>query len=184
MSYRLFSRQCAKGAKTAKVFYTAIFIAVFLFAGCGEPEPDGFVDDGKLNPLLIGKWENEWEEYTITSTTFNFESFDDWGGNIRHVVNFSTNSGVIIIEYSEGKKQAWTDWDTFDDITPDGNFYGIYFRDLKANSVMLSNTSDLENDYGPTETNTLEEAKNKFTYLNIDKWVSQGTGSAQTKVTE
>jgi hypothetical protein len=159
--------------------------AAFLLSGC-EMENGNFVDDHKLNPGLIGKWKSEYnggaEVYTITETTFVYEDtfLGIWGGKIDYVSNFSKNAGVLIIEYDGDKKQRWKNWETSEDITPPGNFYGIYFNSLTENTVKLANTSDQKANYGPTETETSREAREKFTLGNKGDLTSSG-GNPQTR---
>jgi quinol monooxygenase YgiN len=161
----------------------------------------------KVNPLdenLIGKWNySEMEQITITANnTYLYESIDwlnddddydftlvpFWGGKIVYTENFDAASGVIIIEYLEGQKQVWIDWNTSSprDPQPEGNFYGIYFSDLTTTTspwtAKVFNTSDQNNGYGPTETVTLQEAINRFTKDSIDDWLASGVGDALSKV--
>jgi hypothetical protein len=71
---------------------------------------------------------------------------------------------------------------------PEGNFYGIYFSDLTtiANpwTAKIFYTSDQNNNFGPTETKTLQEAIARFTLANKDDWLSSSAGDAQNKVEE
>jgi len=169
------------------LFILLCLLTVLPLAGCKMNE-NNYFDDGKLKPGLVGDWKFEYEGgyelYTITANPDVFIYTDTfagtWGGNIVHVSNFGENAGVLIIEYDIDKKQQWTDWNTMSDITPDGNFYGIYFTELKQNSVRLANTSDSLTNYGPTETETLEEAINKFTSGNKGDLTFPG-GAAQIK---
>ena len=171
--------------------------AALLLTGC-PIDDDEFYDDGLLNPGLIGVWKFEYsfvdkdgilwegyELYTITEThhfTFKGE-FSSWGGKIMHVSNFSSTDGVIIIKYDPDNKQQWINWDTMEDITPVGrDYYGIYFRNLTANSVVLGNTSDQANNYGPSETATLEEAIQRFTLDNMSDWIDFSWANPLTRV--
>jgi len=149
-------------------------------------DDNDYVDDGILKPGLIGSWVFEYEGgrelYTITADTFIYDDtyMGIWGGSIVHVSNFSDDAGVIIIEYDSDKKQYWMDWDTMSDITPEGNFYGIYFSELKQDSVKLANTNDAEANNGPTETETLQQAIAKFTSGNRGNLTYSG-GMAQIR---
>ena len=143
------------------------FLSAALCTGCQAD--DEYIDDGKLKAGLIGQWKSEYsggeELYTITAnpdTLIYADTFmGTWGGKIVHVSNFSEDAGVLIIEYDADKKQNWVDWNNnMADITPSGNFYGIYFSKLRKTSVILANTSEAG---GPSETDTLEQAKAKFT---------------------
>lgn len=178
------SFQYATSRFLARSVLALFILSAVLFAGCKMD--DNFIDDNKLNSGLIGEWKSEYEGgeelYTITATTLIYSDtyLGVWGGKIVYVSNFSAGAGVLIIEYDADKKQYWTDWDTFADITPSGNFYGIYFSGLKQNSVMLANTSDQKANSGPSETETLQKAIEKFTLGNKGDLTYSG-GSAQTR---
>ena len=153
--------------------------AALLFTACSSDGDDGGANGGAdgLDPRLIGSWVSSFDEkYTIAQNNLSYESeYSSWGGQIVHAASFNDNTGVLIIRYDAGKKQQWTNWDTMEDITPAGkDFYGIYFRQLAANSVVLSNTSDLANNWGPSETATLADAVNRFAFDNMADWVDLG----------
>ena len=149
-----------------------LFMAL-LFTGCSMD--DDVIGDGFPEHRLLGTWESEWDEsYEITETHLRFTGFGDssWGGRIMRITAFNENTGVLIIQYDADSKQQWTNWDTMEDITPAGrDFYGIYYRTQTVNSVIFSNTSDQENDWGPSETASLQEAVNRFTFDNMTNWV-------------
>jgi len=180
------TKLCARSSKRAVYLTVITLLTGFLFFSCGEGEP--FVNDGELNPVLVGQWVFNYnggqECYTITSNPnrliYNDTYMGEWGGNIVHISNFTKNTGVLIIEYDLDKKQTWTDWTTMTEVTPSGNFYGIYYSELKQNSVKLANTSDQTANSRPTETETLEEAKEIFTADNKGDLTYPG-GSAQTR---
>ncbi|MDR1972214.1 MAG: hypothetical protein LBQ46_09870 [Treponema sp.] len=81
----------------------------------------------------------------------------DWGygfeGIIWHVEYYTADSGVIIVEYTVPPTAY----------TPPGNFQGVYFKELKANSVILGSAYTAA-DLGatPVEVATLNEAMEKF----------------------
>jgi hypothetical protein len=67
---------------------------------------------------------------------------------------------------------------------PIGNFYGIYFLNMneEGTQVFLACTNDQNNNYGPTETETLEEAITKFTEGNMNQMLDLSVGDPQHKV--
>ena len=172
--------------RSASVLAVVLCLAAALvFTGC-KMEEDKYNDDHKVKSGLIGKWAFDYEGgqelYTITATTLTYDDtyLGLWGGQIVYISNFSKDAGVLIIEYDAGKKQQWTDWDTMADITPTGNFYGVYFSELKEDSVKMANTSDQNANGGPTETETLEQAIKKFTRGKRGDYTYPG-GIAQTR---
>jgi hypothetical protein len=125
-------------------------------------------------------------DYWSTGTTKEM-----FAGDIVYAANFSETAGIIIIQYWPGHKQVWVDWDNADPPSympprkdsPSGNFYGIYFLKLNAEGtrVFLACTNDQNNNYGPTETKTLAEARAKFTLENIEQHLNLSVGSLQEK---
>jgi hypothetical protein len=117
---------------------------------------------------------------------------ESFAGDIVYAENFSKETGIIIIEYWPGHKQGWVDWgkaippDYFPlrEDNPTGNFYGIYFINLneEGTRVFLACTNDQKNNYGPTETETLEEAIAKFTMGNMNQLLDLSVGDPQDKV--
>ena len=161
-----------KSLFTRAAAVTGLVFAAFLFICCTMDESDDFVDDGKLDLRLIGTWIGDYDTYIITEEnhlTYDDDGWFPFAGEIVHVVNFSKTSGVLIIKYDEGKEQPTT--------PPDNYFYGIYFRNLTDNSVIFSNTSDMKNDWGPSETATKEEAINRFKLDNMTDWISFDAGA-------
>ena len=160
-------------------------LAAFLFTGCDTGNGGSDVIVG-LDSRLIGTWElsgEGWSErYEITETHFTYTGFETWGGSIAYAARFNNNTGVIIIQYDADKKQQWTNWTTMEDITPAGNFYGIYFRNLTQNSVVLSNTSDQADNWGPSETTTQQQAINRFTFDNMSNWIDLSFASPLDRV--
>ena len=157
--------------------------AALLFTACSTDGDDGGADG--LDPRLVGSWASSFDEkYTITQNNLSYESeYSSWGGRIVHAASFNDNTGVLIIRYDAGKKQQWTNWDTMEDITPAGkDFYGIYFRQLTANSVILSNTSDQANNWGPSETATLADAISRFSFDNMPDWIDLGFAAPYSRV--
>jgi hypothetical protein len=87
-----------------------------------------------------------------------------------------TSAGVIIIKYWPGHENSM--W------TPTGDYFGLYYMNLndEGTQVAIFHTSNQANGYGPTETTSLEAAKERFTIENIKLWLSTGAGDPQVKV--
>ena len=168
-----------------------------LFSGCViDPNDEEIInnevndDEGdddviSLDSRLIGTFKESFygDYFTITSThlTYTTPDYIDpdnhivWGGEIVHAANFSANAGIIIILYDADKKQQWTNWIDMSDMTPAGkDYYGIYFEDLSQAGVKLSQTNDQANNYGPSETASLQEAIDRFTMDNMYDWAASG----------
>ena len=135
------------------------------------------------------------DEYNITAAlklyyyAWDYEPGDDpiWGGKIVYAAKFNDTSGIIIIEYDTDKKQIWMNWDTFPplplDPQPAGNFYGIYYDNLTQNSFVPSGSSNQETS-GPSETETRQQAIDRFTLHAKTDWMNEGLMFAYTRVTE
>lgn len=168
----------------------AVLAMAAVFVGCKTDTDDDPPVIG-LDTRLIGTWDSGFDGYEITSDLKlyyygmdpdTYTTGDDiaWGGKIVYAAKFPNNSGIIIIEYDTDKKQVWYDYSDYPSVTefdpqPDGNFYGIYYDNLTAATVAFGNTSDQGNDYGPTETVTLQEAINQFTLDAKFDWMSDSS---------
>jgi hypothetical protein len=155
----------------------------FLFTGCSTNDDNGGSDG--FDARLIGTWISPFNEtYIISQTNISFESdFSSWGGKIAYTASFNDNSGILIVQYDADKKQQWTNWNTMEDITPmNRDFYGIYYLNLAQNSVILSNTSDQANGWGPSETATLAQAKSRFTLDNMPDWIDMSIATPMSRV--
>jgi hypothetical protein len=158
---------------------TGLVLAIILFAGCNSDPGDDLI--AGLDPRLVGTWKSAFDEvYEITETHLTFDNGygGSWGGTIEYAARFDKNTGIIIIQYDDAdSKQEWAmygpppgyDFLGYHDTTGK-DFYGIYFRDLTQNSVVFSNTSN-QTDFSPSETVTLQQAKNRFTLDNMPDWI-------------
>jgi hypothetical protein len=155
----------------------SLLFALFLvsgalaFMGCDNDGDDGFVDNHKLNPVLVGTWEDPTyhDGYEIDSETVTQYSADSeyegesysgvrTPGTVEFISNFSADSGVIIIKFDEPKSN--------------GRTYGaVYYRELKTEggttSAKMSSAGRYEStapyaEITPVIT-TLEYAKAEFT---------------------
>ena len=162
-----------------------IFLLLLLLAGCelyGKVGGDDINFQGALPELLRGEWVFPWpgipsERYIIEEDTIEYgygggDSDTNYKGIIRFVSNYSMNSGIIIIEYTERPYYA----------SYNGNpFFGIYYRNLKRDTVQLANAINPDGISAP-DTATLEEAIGKFTRLNMGSYVNWGRVQPQTRV--
>jgi hypothetical protein len=194
------------------LYHTAFVLAAALFLAACPLEDDPLGGGEGLDPRLYGVWRFEYdrivEEIRVTPEPLNpgnlraFTSGTDvwealgfqesFAGDIRYAKSFKDDAGIIIIEYWPGHKQLWVDWDKATppfyfpprDDNPVGNFYGIYYLNMneEGTQVFLANTSDQGNNYGPTETETLEEAIAKFTEGNMNQMLDLSIGDPQHKV--
>jgi hypothetical protein len=185
---------------------------ILVFAGCrmeSDPLTDPGTGENALDERLYGVW--EWrlgttvEQITINpeggsmgtltygSNVYSATITESFAGNIVYAESFSSSAGIIIIQYLSGHKQKWIDWNNaapsqnYFPLRPDnpaGNFYGIYFLNLNSGGtqVFLACTNDQQNNYGPTETETLEQAKAKFTQGSMNQLLDLSVGDPQAKV--
>jgi len=184
-----FLRKKALGKGTALAFLVLVLLAGSLLVSCDTEEksdPD--------HKALIGEWHDEYGSIiTITGSSFMYG--DGWGGKIAYFKYFNNekNKGIIIIKYSAGLEKVWSSWveespgnwvETLIDPQPEGKYYGIYFDHLGLGAdlgyairtgmgVHLNQTSD-QNDFGPSETLTLNEAILRFTEADQDQWMNMG----------
>jgi hypothetical protein len=168
-----------------RALYGFFFVfPVLFFFSCelyGKPGGDDTNIEGKLPSGLLGQWafpkENPSELYSITADTVQYgygngSSPMDFKGTIRFVSNYSGDSGVIIIEY--------TDPPSYEKYN-DRPFFAIYYWNLLPNSVQLANATTLP-DYSAPDTATLEEAKAKFTRGKRGNYVDWGVVQPQQRI--
>jgi hypothetical protein len=151
--------------------------AALLFSGC-QPEDERFVDDHRLNSQLIGTWTNSQygDSYTITSTYLSYgygNDFISYAGAIRYVSNFSEDAGVIIIEYDDDHKAAYSEyddeWNVVGTLPLKGSFIGIYYKEFKPGVSVKMGGAYAD---GGAEEETLEAAKKAFTLGNEGNYMS------------
>ena len=158
-----------------KKVLNAVFVLVLLVAivGCdsnGNTSNDNSNEQGVFPPNLAGEWLGlipgstiPADYYVIEEDTLQYVMDDpEWGmeytGNIRFVSNYSSSSGLIIIEYTQGASD------------PGKPFAGIYYKSLTSSTVQLANA--INPDYSSADTTSLDEAVEKFTRNKMDTYVS------------
>jgi hypothetical protein len=163
-----------------------IFVfAAILFSGCelyGTAGGDDANIEGALPSLLAGKWvfpqESPDEIYTITGTTITYTSASDprfgYEGAVEFVSNYKSDSGLIIIKYTA--KPTFSKYNGKD-------YFAIYYRNLKSDSVQLANTTVLPVPPSASpDVDSLDEAKAKFTRLTIGNYVDWSIVQSQIRI--
>jgi hypothetical protein len=126
------------------------------------PASSGAPGDG----YIISAGQLEYVYYGTGNAGTNFK------GKIRFVSNYSSDSGLIIIEYTE--PPSYGGYNGY-------SFFAIYYRNLKDHSVQLANTTTLPH-YTCPDTATLEEAKAKFTRMTMGNYVDWSVAMPQTRI--
>jgi hypothetical protein len=197
------------------LFALFLVLGALAFMACPMEEDSGGGGPG-LDSRLRGTWDFDdpgtgygGERYIIgNDNSLSYSSLfgtgaaatptEHWAGKIVHAESYTNTAGVIIIEYTQEKKQVWSSWIEVPigsnnwvsaplDPQPAGNFYGIYYSHIKTRDdgkleVKFSNTSDQANNYGPTEVETLEDAIKKFTVENMNQLMDIDAGEPVYKV--
>jgi hypothetical protein len=178
--------------------------------GCPMEDDDNSGGGPDIDPKLVGTWQYSWppydiypggyeeykivpdgEDYILTYGTNYGEGYSiQFAGKVAYTYRFTDEVGVIIIEYTAGHKQVWNDYSNYPDYVPldpqpEGNFYGIYYHHLNSTGtqVTFANTSDQEQNMGPTEEKTLDEAIERFSIYNMNQLIDLSTGNPVSKVT-
>jgi hypothetical protein len=149
--------------------------------------------DTMVEQFIIRPAEGSMGTLSCGSNVYSAGIKESFAGTIEYAENFSSSAGIIIIRYLPGHKQQWVDWYSADPYSnyfplrpdnPKGDYYGIYFLNMNSEGtrVFLACTNDQNNNHGPTETDTLEEAKAKFTQGNLNQLLDLSVGDPQDKV--
>jgi hypothetical protein len=176
-----------------KKFQIPFFHALFAFAliillsNCelyGKVGGDDTNIEGGLPSLLQGEWRYipttsgaPADGYAITSNTIKYsyigdETDMDYEGTIKFVSNYSSGSGLIIIEYTT--RPTYSGYNGND-------FSAIYYRIHNSNSIQMANTTTLPANTC-ADTATLVEAKAKFTRMTIGRYVNWSVAQPQTRI--
>ena len=176
-----------RAVKLLYPFLSVGLLTLLLLSGCelyGKIGGDDINIQGALPELLRGEWvytppgsDVPSERYVIEEDTIQYgygggDSDTDYKGTVRFVSNYSSTSGVIIIEYTE--PPYYEKYNGY-------SFFGIYFRNLKNDTVQLANAINL-GDMSSPDTATLEEAVEKFTRFKMGNYVDWGVVQPQKRV--
>ena len=170
-----------------KAKFAALVFVILVFGGCDTGNSVGEIDDtnhpGTMPPSLLGEWGSGFgEKYVIEEDAFQYISEDfldndvlwrmSYKGTIHLVSNYTGNSGVIIIEYTE--KPSYPGFNN-------NSFTAIYYRNLGTASVQMANVID-QGDYSCVDTATREEAVQRFTQGRVGNYVDWNVVNPQTRV--
>jgi hypothetical protein len=164
-----------------RLFFSAmavlfIFVALFGFMSCESNDAGSDSDpDDSLLPRLTGTWEasggtdtNAWaDEYVITNASVTRISSPSGAtptiksGSIEYVYNFSKIAGYIIVKYDETEYNA------------------VYFNNLLATTGTVDLVSAYAADGTSSATESLEEAKERFSPENAETY---GGGDTQNPI--
>ena len=164
-----------------------VVLFALLLSGCdfyGNVGTDDTNIPGTLPELLVGEWAfpappaPASERYIIEEDTLQYIGFGDgstsFKGTIVFVSNFSATSGVIIIRYLYGHYPSYS-------LHNGNSYFGIYYRNLGANTVQLANSIEPDGASSP-DTATLEEAISTFTRGRMGRYVDWGVVQPQWRV--
>jgi hypothetical protein len=170
-----------------------LFAVIIFFSGCelyGTIGVDDVNKEGALPAMLVGKWAYTQpgssvpaEIYTIADTGIikygygSDSSPTDYRGTIVFVSNYSSDSGVMIIEYVDpGGKPTYTEYNG-------KPFTAVYYRKLHSTWVQLANVTVLP---APpvvcADVDSLEEAIAKFTRMKTGLYVDWSIVQPQTRI--
>jgi len=152
----------AKFAKRAGYLVILALVASFLFLGCTDPKDDH--EDTGFVP--VGEWVS-YDSYQITENTIDyFMPGSEYAGvvypdtvlkgNIEKAVDFSDDSGVLIIKITEA---------TYNTV---GKYTGVYYSEYTSSSIEMATAYE----DGSVEAATLTAASSLFTVDNVGSHVS------------
>jgi hypothetical protein len=180
-------------ARWFAVFALFAFAVIILFPCCdlyGTVGVDDTNIEGIFPEALLGQWAftpsgssvsselytiaKDGSDYTITYGYGGGSSPFDYAGTVEFVSNYSSDSGLIIIEYT-----------TTPDF-PEYNkkpYFAIYYRKLHSTWVQLANTTVLPVPAATSpDVDTLPEAVEKFTRMRMGLYVDWGVVQPQIRV--
>jgi hypothetical protein len=194
--------------KAKKYFSVLLFLAgTLFFSACSldgeDPKPETHTIDTRLYGVWRFYYSGNYEEIIVDRDggtqpgslgLFTFGGFNVvtndytpmFKGDIMYASAFSADSGIIIIEYLPGWENRWMNLDPPWSKNPNGYmFYGIYYINITngGNRVFFACTNDQDNNYGPTETATLEQAIAKFTEGNMPNLLDLSVGDPLDRYT-
>ncbi|MDR0473220.1 MAG: hypothetical protein LBH43_06075 [Treponema sp.] len=176
--------------KAKKCFAVGLVLlaAATLLGACDDPKTEpGANVRGALPDDLIGKWVTLYDGFEITKSgnilTLEYDGggFGDYTGTIEYVSNYNSESGVIIIKYTEKPEFGYKEGK---------NFHAVYYLNFKPGvSVEFNNTYDIavydpnDSTANNVDTGTLNEAIKKFTQSDMIKYMNVSMSMTYTKET-
>jgi hypothetical protein len=174
------------------VFFACAVIA--FLSGCelyGKVGVDDLNREGALPGMLLGEWAytppgsplpselyaltgNAGTGYAVKYGYGGGSSSFDFEGTVEFVSNYSSDSGVIIIKYTKTGKPYYPAYNGKD-------FFAVYYRKLHSNWVQLANSINLD-DYSAPDTDSLDEAKAKFTRMKMGLYVDWSVVQPQRRI--
>jgi hypothetical protein len=166
--------------KVKRFLFAGLVLLTFAFlGGCNVNGEDDTNYEGALPESIKKTWSSSGDGYIIGTNNFQYTSDYDgaFTGVISFVSNYSANSGVIIIKYTNPPTHLI--WETDQPFYDGKDFTAIYYQNLTGNTVQLATVVNLV-DYSSVNTASLEEAKAKFTRSQIGNYVGAwGTYSSR-----
>ena len=158
-----------KNIKFSRLFAAMMFVAVLSFAGCKQ-QPE------ETPKTIKGNWRGgEFsDKFEITDTVYN--NYYNDGQN--DVLYYSTKN-VEVVEIDATSGYVYGQFDDADHIgymASVGQWYAIYYFDLKDNSVKISQADTYNNPVKACD--SLEDAKRIFTVEN--GYMSEAAGKYST----
>ena len=155
--------QRRKDAESAKVFVVLFFI-LFLVISCSMDEQEF----RNVQFVPVGEWSDGFGGiYKITKNVIEYDDgwdFCDFKGTIESSVDFTNNSGVLIVKIESSKTG----------ITPD-SYIGVYYKGYTTSHVFLANAID--ETYTVIEQDSYNDAEKLFSAHNVGTHVTHwGSG--------
>ncbi|MDR1787556.1 MAG: hypothetical protein LBR16_03810 [Treponema sp.] len=160
----LFSHFGTKSA--AKAVAKCVFLAAALvLGGCQNAitDPGTVYPDNYLNLGLVGTWQDGYGgSYTI-STGLDYDSGygDSFEGGIVSVVNFTSASGVLIVQLTSVTNTTGLYGTNY----TVGKYAGVYYKELTSSHICLANAIDTS--YALIQIDDLNTALSTFTAGNM-----------------
>jgi len=160
-------------------FALLLLPAMFLVMGCDT-------NGGSSEIWITGSWsrlDGTWDatnvpdigdDFTFDTAARIFErgGFGSWDGTIPGILHFDRdgNAGFVFVRFGENRPVNWVqEGDDWVPVPVEGNYTAIAFR-VATEGFQLAELAD-ENWEMPT-TDTLQEARNRFTVDTVDGYVS------------
>jgi len=169
-SRRRGSRECVKFVKRVSCLVIFILLTGFMFSACQEAEEESI---GNLH----GVWyfnSGGWEDYIvidIMEKTILY--YNNYEAEIVNSPDFKAANGVLVVKFTNYWETDWTTYETTETDQYNGKFGALYWKDLKSNSVSMS---DAYTGYTHTMFDTESQAKTNFTLDKTGNYISAWGG--------